>query len=753
MIEDAGARRTQDPSGWLIVRRDGNVVTAERRACEFLGAPDPDALAGREWVSLVAQPDAPEVRAARDAIAGGGTWEGTIRFRYARDEVTLGATVAPVARSSDLIVMSLQPAPAAPSHTRAGAPPVAPPPRARPGERHSPPPRTPGAPSAAHSLSDAISAETASEDLRALVSAYEAMHDLDDPMAVARSVLQALEAAVGYQWAAVITFADDGTAAEVLAAYPTPMAGVSRGRRWAPIEPDLDLVRVSGEPSIQGDLRDSASESPLDRLPAFGLGSRVLVPLYAGPDVIGALALFRTGALAFTAAEALTVERTVRRLGDTIGRKPAGDGSTGALGDGASTIWSAPRAPRLIAIEPSRPDPEEQRDVPADGASGGSRLESLGELVAGVAHELNNPLTAILGYAQILSGLEGTEREHALRTIEDEAQRAARIVRNLLSFARQRPGQRRLVNMEETLRRVIDLRRYALEMDDVHVVTRLGLVPEVLIDEGQFEQVFLSLLNNAHQALQERGGEVIVSTWQDHDRVYVAFADDGPGVPEELRSRIFEPFFTTREVGLGQGMGLAIVYGVVSHHGGRTWVEENRGGGATFVVELPIPSTGAADPATTGPVSMASFADAGVMPPAPSPLSSVGVSRKRVLVVDDERPVRALTREILTATGYDVETAGSGDEALGLLAGGTFDLVITDLRMPGMDGATLFGEIQRRWPDLEHRVLFVTGDIEGEPTSRSLDANTIRYLEKPFTTRQLLEAVKDLAGNEPTAPA
>ena len=737
MTDGAGGRRTQDPSGWLIVRRDGNVVTAERRACELLGAPDPDALAGREWASLLAQPDNADADAAREAITSGSTWEGSLRFRYARDEVTLGASVAPVARSSELTVVSLQPITAAPSHTR-GAAPVTPPPRPRPPE-----PRQ-----TARALADAPStAETSPDDLRALVSAYEAMQDLDDPMAVARSVLQAIESAIGFHWAAVIRFisAPGGTAAEVLATYPTPMAGVSRGRRWTPVEADLALVRSSGEPSLLGELVAGSGESPLDRLPAFGLRSRVLVPLYTGADVIGALALFRTGPLAFTAAEALATERTVRRLGEAIARERDVPQEQPQHHEAETPMPPQPQTLKALDAAATTGAP---RPTPASEASSlaGNRQESLGELVAGVAHELNNPLTAILGYSQILSGLEGTEREHALRTIEDEARRAARIVRNLLSFARQRPGQRHLVNVEEMLRRVIDLRRYALEMDDVHVVTRLGLVPEVLIDEGQFEQVFLNLLNNAQQALQGRGGEVIISTWQESGSIYVAFADDGPGVPDELRSRIFEPFFTTREVGLGQGMGLAIVYGVVSHHGGRTWVEENASGGATFVVELPLPrndseATVASGAAATNPSEAAPQAAR----------RRDDNDRKRILVVDDEGAVRALTREILSAAGYAVETAESGDEALDLLEDETFDLVITDLRMPGMDGATLFAEIQRRWPELQHRVLFVTGDIEGEPNSRTLDADTIHYLEKPFNTHQLLNVVRDLVATE-TAP-
>lgn len=747
------------------MRRDGIVVTAERRACELLRAPDPDSLAGREWTSILASPAAPDAREVGHTFASGGTWEGALRFRYARNEIALAVSVAPVARSSELMVMSLQPLDAAPPEART----------------------TPTSEPVSTSLAQAAPTEARADDLKAVVAAYEAMLDLDDASAIARSVLQAIESAIGFDWAAVLRYLPgSAVGVEVVATYPTPMAGVSRGVRWEPAAPDEALVHSTGEPSLQGELHQHPdSSSPLDRLPAFGLRSRILVPLYAGASVAGALALFRAGPLAFTPADGMLVERTVRRLGDTLTpptteRRDPPPEANRAAPPSPEPVYVAP-IPEPPAPEPPREEPPRTDATGTSGAPAGraesatpepeasdarnpapppaediplvsSRLESLGELVAGVAHELNNPLTAILGYAQILGGLEGTERERALRTIEDEAQRAARIVRNLLSFARQRPGQRHLVNVEEMLRRVIDLRRYTLEVDDVRVVTRLGLVRDVEVDEGQFEQVFLNLLNNAQQALQGRGGEVTISTWQDADHVYIAFADDGPGVPEALRSRIFEPFFTTREVGRGQGMGLAIVYGVVSHHGGRAWVEGNRSGGATFVIELPLPPLSSRNGASPGteraprelsvPVPKADPVASG----GPTPARTAGQPRHRVLIVDDEAPVRALTREILSAVGFDVETAEDGAAALGLLSTSTFDLIITDLRMPGMDGATLYQEVRQRWPSMENRVLFVTGDIEGEPAARSLDASSIRYLEKPFTTRQLVTIVQDVLG-------
>ncbi|MSQ42441.1 MAG: hybrid sensor histidine kinase/response regulator [Dehalococcoidia bacterium] len=349
------------------------------------------------------------------------------------------------------------------------------------------------------------------------------------------------------------------------------------------------------------------------------------------------------------------------------------------------------------------------------------RLSALSELVSGVAHELNNPLTAILGYAQIFNSLDGAERDRAVATIEQEAQRAARIVRNLLSFARQEPRQTAPLDLEELLRRVIEARRYSLEVDNIRVVTRFAGVPEVVADAGQFESVFLNLIDNAQRALQPGGGEVVIATSITDRHVRISVADNGPSITEADRERIFEPFFTTQTVGAGQGLGLSRVYGVVSEHGGRVWVEPAPLGGASFVIELPLERT---------------------LPPRPAPPPG---GSERVLVVDDEAPIRALTSEILGAAGYHVATAASGDEALRLLESAAFDVVIADMRMPGLDGAARYERIGERWPLLQQHMLFITGDAEGERTNRRLARGDIRYLEKPFDTSALLRAVRDVA--------
>jgi signal transduction histidine kinase/CheY-like chemotaxis protein len=768
---------TDQRSGWLIVRDDGTVVAAERRACSLLSAPDPDALVGRDWTSLVAFGTREPLSEARAAIEVGSTWTGTLLYRYAHDEVTLSTTITPVPRATELFVVSLeqiaQPRPAT-SHpreavssavsssrstaaaARAASPTASTTDADEPRDAPPPPPRTlgdvldegftptlssapPGGFSGGHAVAPLRHPDEA--HLHAQVSIHEALRGIDDPAAAARAVLQSLTGAVSFDWGTVLRIRRGEV--NVVAVYPGPMAGVGTGARWSPPGDAETALRRSGEPSLAGDLEVvSDTRTPLDRLPAFGLRSRLLIPLYAGSHVAGAVAIYRSGAYAFDAQTGIAAERLVRPLGEMLNGEhvraatsshdpvlPVDDSEVEppAPTPGDAIEIRTPRAPERptpnAPIAPRMVDPADH--LPA------SRLESLGELVAGVAHELNNPLTAILGYAQILSALDESERAHAIHIIEDEAQRAARIVRNLLSFARQRPGERRPTDIESVLRRIIDLRRYSLEVDDVRVITRFGHVPEVRVDEGQFEQVFLNLLSNAHQALKASGGEVVISTWSEETAVYVSFADDGPGVPEGLRGRVFEPFFTTRDVGAGQGMGLSIVYGVVTNHNGRTWVEPSPSGGANFIIELP---------AGVEPLPSET-------PQAPSPVqqrepSSAPVGTGLILVVDDEPPVRALTQEILQANGYRVETAESGAQALRMLEHEVYSLVVTDLRMPGISGAEMYHQIEKRWPALAERVLFVTGDIEGERDGGTLDRERIHYLEKPFTTQQLLAAIR-----------
>lgn len=679
MTDHPQGRGATGDAGWLVVDDDLQVVAADGAACLLIGASRPDALAGRSLASLVAGSDAAALAAARDALGRGLEWRARLRFTFSPLPVEVDVTASRAGDAAFAVVRLQEPA-----------------------------------------YREVRAAEGASAALQAQIDVHEALREVADETDAARAVLQALRAAVSFDWGAVVRFTSDGgvPGAETVAVYPSPMAGVAPGSTWSPLGPAEAQLRVDGEPSLTNDA-SSGGRSPLDRLVAFGMRSRMLVPLYARERVAGVAALYTHAARGFAPADGIHAEAVLRPLGARLAT-PAPAAASPPSEDLAVTAEHALEPPAQVtpphvpAAAPAQPGTPPTSDH-------APRLAVLSDLVAGVAHELNNPLTSILGYSQILSSLDGTERDEAIQTIESEAERASRIVRNLLSFARQRPAERQPLDLERVIRRVVDIRRYALEMDDIRVVPRFGHVPDVMGDESQFEDVFLHLLSNAQQALQPRGGEITITTSATEERVYVTVTDNGPGIPEEVRGRVFEPFYTTREVGSGQGMGLAIVYGVVTRHGGRTWVEAAPGGGTQVVMELPV-ARQTPEPATITPATPGT----------------------RILVVDDEAPIRALTHEILVSAGYDVAVAANGTEAVRLLETGAYDLVLADMRMPEMGGAALYEVIKQRWPHLAERMLIVTGDIEGDRNSALIIRDRVRYLEKPFDTRELLGAISAL---------
>jgi two-component system NtrC family sensor kinase len=222
-----------------------------------------------------------------------------------------------------------------------------------------------------------------------------------------------------------------------------------------------------------------------------------------------------------------------------------------------------------------------------------AKLSGIGQMISGVAHELNNPLTTVMGYSQLLqaSDVDETIKED-LRRIYDDALRAQRIVQNLLTFARQKRPQRGPVDINEVIEQTLSLRKYQLRVDNVEVVTELAEnLPWTVADGDQLQQVLLNIINNAHQAVsQQRGGGILTirSELVDGDTIRVTLADTGPGMPPQVLKRIFDPFFTTKDVGAGTGLGLSVSHGIIQEHGGRIWAESERGQGATFFVELPV---------------------------------------------------------------------------------------------------------------------------------------------------------------------
>jgi len=542
--------RTGDASGWLIVREDGVIVAADERAMTLVGAGAIATLVGRAWPSLVAASDAPLLAMAVTAFEHGEAWSGALAFQFDEEPVALAVSLIPrVPGRGEVAVIHLAPV----AH-----------------EDHQP-----------------IRTATAAgqrDDLEVLVDAIEASAELQDPTAIARAVLQAIRPAIRFEWGMVLRlFHQDhfGTppAAEVVATYPTGLAGIDAGAAWTPIDAAEHALLESGEPSLDGRLARAENErSPLRRLPAFGMRSRLVVPLFApaGGGVNGAVALYSTQPVAFSPADGLRLERFARRLGHFVGaavelaapvdREPAG----------------TPTAEEPVA--PSEHTPSEPTS--SEAAAPSDRFDRLADFAAGVAHELNNPLAAVLGYAQLLPQLGDDDRAAALAAIEAETLRASEVTRDLLAFARQQPSARRDVHLAAVASRVLDVLHHDLHAAGIEVQTAFLATPVLAADEPQLEQAILHLLRNALDAMPD-GGTLALAIRPIDGAVRLEVTDSGPGVPEMIASRIFEPFVTTHDDPAHRGMGLAIVHGIAGAHGGRAWFEPVTPHGARFILELP----------------------------------------------------------------------------------------------------------------------------------------------------------------------
>jgi len=374
------------------------------------------------------------------------------------------------------------------------------------------------------------------------------------------------------------------------------------------------------------------------------------------------------------------------------------------------------------------------------------KLAALGQIVSGIAHELNNPMTSIVGYAQLLLGRSaGTDREDEARHIFDEAQRAGAIVRNLLLMAREEKPERKPVRLNDIVKQTQALRNYELRVENIRLTLDLepGL-PAVLADPHQMQQMVLNLLINAEQAVESgpaRRGEIEVRTRSSHaarggrGAVYLEVSDNGAGIPAEILPRVFDPFFTTKPAGVGTGLGLSLVYTIAQEHGGEVRVESEAGRGAKFVIELPAAPASEEEESEPRPGLPASVPARAERPP--------GV-RRRVLVVEDEPTVASLVADVLREEGHDVETILDSVAALERLTRQDFDLVICDLKMPKLDGRALYEEGLRRGRIRREGILFITGDTLRPRTLEFVVRDGLPYLAKPFLVEELTQTVRQV---------
>ena len=363
------------------------------------------------------------------------------------------------------------------------------------------------------------------------------------------------------------------------------------------------------------------------------------------------------------------------------------------------------------------------------------KMSALGELLAGVAHELNNPLSIVVGHSLMLR--EEAHEPETIKRIEkisSAAERCAKIVKTFLAMARQQPTKMENTDVNAVITTAVDVAGYGKKDEGLEIVCDLaGRVPEIIADADQITQVIINLIINAEQAILAAGEgnriTVATGTGKAGDTVEITVTDNGPGIPKNIIARIFEPFFTTKDVGDGTGIGLAFCHRIIHSHGGHIWADPDHRGGSRFVISLPAGGKNAEDETD-------SIEDA---------RSRSGV---RALVVDDEVEVAELIAEILRKEGFQVTLAHSGDDAVKRLNEQRYDLLLSDLNMPSLDGRGLYETIRDNHPHILDKTAFITGDTMGEASQRLLQESQRPYLEKPVSPAELRELVYGILNNE-----
>ena len=459
-------------------------------------------------------------------------------------------------------------------------------------------------------------------------------------------------------------------------------------------------------------------------------------PLYPGDLVVredkGALA---DAVRRFASGMAQSAEMTVR-MADAP-EEPVAISIAGARGLGDAAV--------LISLKDSGEEGKLKRQV-----AQATKMQAVGQLAGGVAHDFNNILTAIIGHCDLMAMRHspGDSDYDDIQQIRANSNRAASLTRQLLAFSRQQTLRPQVLQIPDVISEVSNLLKRLLgETVTLDVKHGRNLGP-VRADPGQLEQVVVNLAVNARDAMlatSPNGGGVLtietmavsaseVRDMQDDvlpvgDYTALRISDTGSGIPPEILGKIWEPFFTTKEVGKGTGLGLSTVYGIIKQSGGFIFAENVEGGGAAFTIYLPVHAAAEATAAAKAPSAIKEK---------PADLWGTGL----ILVVEDEDMVRAVAERALTRQGYTVLTAENGEAALELLETSERpDLLVSDVVMPLMDGPTMARHVRAKYPDLP--ILFMSGYAE-EQLRKSIDLDNVAFLPKPFSVQQLAEAARDV---------
>jgi len=369
---------------------------------------------------------------------------------------------------------------------------------------------------------------------------------------------------------------------------------------------------------------------------------------------------------------------------------------------------------------------EIQRQVQIAG-----RLATVGEMAAGIAHEINNPLTGVVGFADLLTKKELPEDiRKDVEMISEGSKRVAEVTSRMLTFARQNRPLKRQININEVIETTLEMRSSAMSLNNINVITEMDTeLPKAIADGGQLQQVFLNIIINAEKEMSTAHGKgnLTVKTERVNDAFRISFKDDGPGISNENLEKIFNPFYTTRGIGEGTGLGLSICHGIITEHGGRIHAESELGNGASFIIYLPLVTE-------TKQLESAE----------PEPEEVRAIKQSKILVVDDDPLVNQFLVEVLTNEGHNVDVITNGNEATQQIINGSYDVILMDVKLPGKNGIDIYEQLLDNADPSATKVIFITGDIMNHDAEVYVKSAGIPYITKPIDIKQLNEDIANI---------